>query len=104
MRYRGVTGPIILITVGVLFAMEYIWGMWEFSRTWPVILVVIGVVKLVERLAYDSHGPQPRPWGAAAPPPPPARPPPPTYNMPPQPPGTAPGVVTNSGPGDASNA
>ena len=62
-RVRSVAGPVILITLGVLFALDYIWGRWSFSQTWPVILIVLGAVKLVERLASDQgHGlPPPAP-------------------------------------------
>jgi len=48
---------LILITIGVLFALDHVWMRWSFSQTWPVILIVLGVVKLAERLASDEgHG------------------------------------------------
>lgn len=60
-RYRSITGPAILITVGVLSLIDNLHGPgWD--RTWPVILLVIGVIKLMER-GYLG-GPPP-----AAPPP-----------------------------------
>src|SRR5580658_493906 len=65
-RRRSVLGPILLITIGVLFALDYIGNRWDFSQTWPVILVVIGVVKLFERMVWDDssyYGNGPRPWG-----------------------------------------
>lgn len=43
---RAITGPIILITVGVLFTMERFSGI-SFGQTWPVLLIVIGVLKLL---------------------------------------------------------
>ena len=56
-RIRSVVGPLILITVGVLFALDQIWTRWSFSQTWPLILIVLGLVKLAERLASDEgHG------------------------------------------------
>jgi hypothetical protein len=100
-RHRSTLGPILLITIGALFALDYIDGRWSFSQTWPVILVVIGIVKLVERMVWDDgyYGNGPRPWGppwshqatqqatntppgstaysGAVPPPPHAAPPPP---------------------------
>jgi hypothetical protein len=83
MRYRrSLTGPVMLITIGVLFAMDHIWGWWDFSRTWPIILIAIGVVKLLERLAWhdqDYYNGGPRPWGPPSTPPPP----PGTINVPP---------------------
>ena len=67
-RVRSLVGPFVLITVGVLFALDHIWGRWSFRDTWPVILIVIGAVKIFERMAsseghrgYISPGPQPGP-------------------------------------------
>ena len=65
-RRRSILGPIVLITVGVLFALDYIGNRWDFSQTWPVILVVIGIVKLFERMVWDDpayYGNGPQPWG-----------------------------------------
>ncbi len=48
-------GPAILVTVGVLFLLDNV-GRLEFHRTWPAILLVIGVVKLVQSNAsYGGH-------------------------------------------------
>ena len=38
---RAVRGPIILITIGTLFALDH-FTRWGFHQTWPVILIVIG--------------------------------------------------------------
>jgi TM2 domain-containing membrane protein YozV len=47
-RYRGLTGPVILITIGALSLLDNLRGPgWD--RTWPVILLVIGLLKLMER-------------------------------------------------------
>jgi hypothetical protein len=43
---RAITGPIILITVGVLFTLERFSGI-SFSQTWPVLLIVSGILKLL---------------------------------------------------------
>jgi hypothetical protein len=44
-------GPAVLITLGVLFLVGHMgWG-YSFSDLWPVLLVVIGLVKLSEALA-----------------------------------------------------
>jgi hypothetical protein len=45
---RAVTGPIILITIGVLFAFDR-FTEFRFSQTWPVLLIVVGVLKLASR-------------------------------------------------------
>ena len=41
-------GPIMLITVGTLFAVDH-FGPYGIARTWPVILIVLGLLKLAER-------------------------------------------------------
>lgn len=43
---RAVTGPIILITVGVLFLIDK-FSQFGFGQTWPVLLIVIGILKLL---------------------------------------------------------
>jgi hypothetical protein len=43
------TGPLILITLGVLFLLNNLYpGMFRFGRMWPVILIVIGLSKIAE--------------------------------------------------------
>ncbi len=50
-RYRSMTGPIVLMTVGVLSLIDNLHGPgWD--RTWPVILLVIGLLKLMERSGH----------------------------------------------------
>ena len=44
----------MLITIGVLFALDYSAGL-AFWKTWPVLLIVIGVLHLIERRA-GAHG------------------------------------------------
>lgn len=71
-RTRGLMGAAILITLGVLFMLqEYMYI--RFERTWPVILLVIGVMSLISRTASTEGHVQPY-WirGAAAPPPTPS--------------------------------
>jgi uncharacterized membrane protein HdeD (DUF308 family) len=51
-------GPLILIVLGVLVLMSNIFpGTFSFGRLWPVILIVIGVVKIVESLQRRQSGP-----------------------------------------------
>jgi hypothetical protein len=54
MFIRAVRGPIILITVGVLFAIDHSGGL-PFERTWPAIIIVIGVMKLLERAVAPTY-------------------------------------------------
>lgn len=45
---RSITGPLTLITVGVLFTIERITGgRVSFGETWPVLLIVIGILRLL---------------------------------------------------------
>ena len=50
-RMRGLMGPVILITVGVLFLIGQYSGRYSFGELWPVILIVIGAMKLLEASA-----------------------------------------------------
>ncbi|MBI3210882.1 MAG: hypothetical protein HYZ37_18510 [Candidatus Solibacter usitatus] len=45
---RAIRGPVMMITIGTLFALDHM-SAFSFSRTWPVILIVIGLMKLLER-------------------------------------------------------
>ena len=55
---RAVRGPLILITVGILFAVDQAGGV-PFYRTWPILFIVFGVLKLVERLLAPPLPPPP---------------------------------------------
>ncbi len=48
---RGLMGPIVLITVGVVFLAGQLLHSVGFGELWPIILIVIGVVKLLESTA-----------------------------------------------------
>jgi hypothetical protein len=69
---RAVRGPISLITVGVLFALNNFTN-YHFNQTWPVLLIVFGLLSLLRR------GTERVPPAMAG------RPgfPPPTFNFPP---------------------
>ena len=47
---QAIRGPVLLITIGILFALEQA-GVIAFTRTWPLILIVVGLMKLLERVA-----------------------------------------------------
>lgn len=47
-RTRGLMGPVILITLGLLFFLPQFFHRLDFGDLWPVLLIVIGVVKLIE--------------------------------------------------------
>lgn len=44
----GLTGPLILIALGVMFIVGQFDPAWGISRTWPVLLIVLGLAKLLE--------------------------------------------------------
>ncbi len=45
---RGLVGPVVLVTLGVLSLIEDMGGP-RWHRTWPVLLLAIGITKLLER-------------------------------------------------------
>jgi hypothetical protein len=44
----AIRGPIMLITLGVLLSVDH-FGTVSFARTWPILLIVFGIFKLLER-------------------------------------------------------
>ncbi len=52
----AIRGPIMLIAVGLLFAADQLtdYGIW---RTWPVLLILLGLLKLAERIGSGAHTP-----------------------------------------------
>ena len=73
---HAIRGPITLITLGALFVLNN-FTIYGFDKTWPVLLIVFGLLSLLKR-------------SMTPPPAPPQFPPPqqfpPTYNYPPPPP------------------
>jgi cell wall-active antibiotic response 4TMS protein YvqF len=47
---RGSMGPIVLITIGILFLIAE-FSRFSFGDLWPVILIVIGVVSVLQSMA-----------------------------------------------------
>ena len=84
-RTQKLMGPSILVALGVIFLLDTISDI-SFWKTWPAILLVIGVVKLMQSNAsWNGHvGPLP-PGSAGYPPsvPPAQTPPPPQSTEPP---------------------
>jgi hypothetical protein len=72
-RTRRLMGPAMLITIGVLFLLDSASHV-SFGRTWPAILLVIGVVKLIQSNASTQGHVGPLPPGPGYPP---STPPPP---------------------------
>jgi hypothetical protein len=76
---RGLVGPAILITLGAQFLLNNL-RVLNWDRTWPLLLVVIGVILAVERSSRGSSGSQ-LPPPPPPPPPGPAGPETPTTDM-----------------------
>jgi hypothetical protein len=73
---QSIKGPVIMITIGVLFAADRFTD-YHFHQTWPVLLIVIGVMQLLvgRRRRPDYYAPpQAGPAGAPYTPPAPAAP------------------------------
>ena len=69
--FRAARGPVMLITVGVLFALDHS-DIVNFDRTWPAIIIIFGLMKLMERMggaeAYPPYAAQPYATPPYAPP------------------------------------
>ncbi len=65
-RAHGYMGPVVLITIGVLFLLDQMGhASWmEFGYTWPALLIVIGLVMLLSHTA-SIEGHIPRQYGPA---------------------------------------
>jgi Domain of unknown function (DUF5668)/B-box zinc finger len=74
-RMRRITGPAIMLTIGVLFQLQTL-DIVDFDRTWPAILLIIGIVKLLQSNASSAGHTGLFPPGrfGGTPPPPPAVP------------------------------
>ena len=50
-------GPLLLIVVGLLFLLNNLFpGEFRFRQMWPVILIVIGLVKVAEYFRLSGRG------------------------------------------------
>lgn len=98
---RGLMGPAVLITLGLLFLLSNV-SDWPFHRTWPILLIVIGLVNVVRYVVSDeahlNPGQIPPPYGYSPVPPPNAAPGMPNANGIPAP-GAAPAPAANAEPG-----
>jgi len=63
---QAVRGPILLITLGTLLAIDH-FGPFPFWRTWPVLIIVFGLLKLLERAVRPDATQEPHyPGGGAS--------------------------------------
>lgn len=56
----GLLGPVLLMIVGIMFLVDHLDPAWGIRKTWPILLIVIGVFKLLEvgRLPRGPEGPR----------------------------------------------
>ena len=98
---RAIRGPITLITLGVLFTLDH-FTPFGFSQTWPVLLIVFGLLSLLRRSARQSSRPGDPPWGGPPGTPPWGGPPgSPPWGGPPGTPPWTPPQPSSSGPGSS---
>jgi hypothetical protein len=55
--FCALRGPLVLITLGALLTTHKFGGM-SFWTSWPILVIVLGVLKLAEMLALRSSTPQ----------------------------------------------
>jgi hypothetical protein len=67
---QAIRGPIMLITLGVLVALDYFLGISFTERTWPLLLIVFGLLKLLEKSQRRPVYPGPYTESSQYPPPP----------------------------------
>ena len=73
-RLRGLMGPTVLVTLGILFLLDNLNAM-EFHRSFPILLIVIGVVMVLQRTSSaEGHIPLGYQQPYMTPPPPPQAP------------------------------
>jgi hypothetical protein len=65
---RALRGPALLLTLGLLFFFEQS-GVISVEKTWPILIIVLGVFRLVER-AFAPPAPPSPPYVPYQPPPP----------------------------------
>jgi Domain of unknown function (DUF5668) len=82
-RMRRLVGPAVLLTIGILFQLQTLYVV-DFDRTWPAILLVVGIVKLLQSNASNAgHTGLFPPGRPGVTPPPPVAPPPSDASAPP---------------------
>jgi Domain of unknown function (DUF5668)/B-box zinc finger len=78
-RARCLMGPAVLVTLGTLFLID---NVVSFGRTWPALLIIIGLIKVYQGNASNAGHIETQPPvmgpGVVPPMPPPPQPPPPS--------------------------
>jgi len=63
---QATRGPILLIVLGLLVLIDYM-GIYGFNRTWPVLIILFGVMKFLEQITKTAPPPPP-PYDYTTPP------------------------------------
>ena len=50
----AIRGPLLLIAVGILFLVDRSGG-YSFTQTWPVLIILYGALKLLERTLVSGQ-------------------------------------------------
>jgi hypothetical protein len=61
---RAIRGPVLLIAAGLLFTEDY-FGQYPFYKTWPVLLIVYGLMKLLAHAIAPRESPRQTPAGGS---------------------------------------
>ncbi|HEY0704695.1 MAG TPA: hypothetical protein VGD60_18115 [Candidatus Acidoferrales bacterium] len=56
-RIRALFGPVMIITVGVLFLIAQYSNSYGFGQLWPFLLIVAGIMKVAEAMASREGHP-----------------------------------------------
>jgi hypothetical protein len=67
---QRITGPAMILTFGVTALLDE-WHILNYGKSWPLYLIVLGVIKLAQRAALLNAEPPAYPPQAYAPVPPP---------------------------------
>ena len=64
---QAIRGPLMLIMLGTLVAMDY-FNVYGFGRTWPILIILFGILKLLEKIVAPRPPvyPDSRPTGGSA--------------------------------------
>lgn len=59
-RQISLMGPVVLIAIGTMFLLGQFAPGWGIGKTWPALLIVVGVIKLldVNRPPRPPEGPR----------------------------------------------
>jgi len=55
---RALCGPLTLIVIGTLFVLDHS-AIIPFTKTWPIIIIFLGAMRLAERALLTEQAPPP---------------------------------------------